>query len=305
MGHRKSVTVSTEIYYFSGTGNSLHVARELQKRLPGAELIPIVALVGEESVSAGSETVGFVFPHHASSLPKVVHDFVERLDLGAAQYLFAVATRGGTRTMAFAEIDKILRKKCRRRLDSFFVLTMPASTEPLLERYPSRINPERIGKLEADMLARLDVIQETIVSRRVDRDEDTGAANLPAPWLAPFIPLLEAMTPVLLPLGKLAESSFQFYVDGKCASCGVCEQVCLSGKVRLVDDGPVWVEEVECHGCFACLNFCPEQAIQVASRWYLRSHTETTGRYHHPQITAADIAAQKQMAPVGIPRGAS
>ena len=97
--------MSTEIYYFSGTGNSLHVAKELQKRMPKARLIPIMSLVKEESVTTRGETVGFVFPHYASTLPKVVHSFVRKLDLGSAQYLFAIATRGATKTMAFDEID--------------------------------------------------------------------------------------------------------------------------------------------------------------------------------------------------------
>jgi len=43
-------TMSTEIYYFSGTGNSLFIARELQRRLPGSELIPIVSLLDSESI---------------------------------------------------------------------------------------------------------------------------------------------------------------------------------------------------------------------------------------------------------------
>ena len=62
--------MSTEIYYFSGTGNSLHVAKELQKRIPETKLIPIVSLVNRESVTTNGKTVGFVFPHYASSLPK-------------------------------------------------------------------------------------------------------------------------------------------------------------------------------------------------------------------------------------------
>ncbi|MBN1584290.1 MAG: EFR1 family ferrodoxin [Anaerolineae bacterium] len=89
--------MSTEIYYFSGTGNSLHVARELQKRIPEARLVPIVALVDRKSVIAHGETVGFVFPHYASTLPKVVHRFIEKLDLESARCLFAIATRGGFR----------------------------------------------------------------------------------------------------------------------------------------------------------------------------------------------------------------
>jgi formate hydrogenlyase subunit 6/NADH:ubiquinone oxidoreductase subunit I len=55
----------------------------------------------------------------------------------------------------------------------------------------------------------------------------------------------------------------------------------------------VWQKEVKCFGCFACLNYCPEQSIQVASTWYLKSRTTENGRYHHPQVTANDIAAQK------------
>jgi hypothetical protein len=31
-----------EIYYFSGTGNSLHVAQEIQKRIPDTTLIPLL-----------------------------------------------------------------------------------------------------------------------------------------------------------------------------------------------------------------------------------------------------------------------
>ncbi len=54
--------MSTEIYYFSGTGNSLHVAKELQQRLPAAALTPIVRLLPQDTIRAGADTVGFVFP---------------------------------------------------------------------------------------------------------------------------------------------------------------------------------------------------------------------------------------------------
>ena len=54
--------MSTEIYCFSGTGNSLHVARQLQKRLPAAKLIPILSLVDKGFVAtkdiAGQKMMG-------------------------------------------------------------------------------------------------------------------------------------------------------------------------------------------------------------------------------------------------------
>ncbi|MEN6592224.1 MAG: hypothetical protein ABFC12_03140 [Methanobacterium sp.] len=38
-----------EIYYFSGTGSSLHIAEEIGKRIPGTKLIPIISLLKEIS----------------------------------------------------------------------------------------------------------------------------------------------------------------------------------------------------------------------------------------------------------------
>lgn len=283
--------MSTEIYYFSGTGNSLHVAKELQKRMPETKLIPILSLVGQDSVTTRGEKVGFVFPHYASTLPKIVHAFVEKLDLGSARYLFAIATRGATKTMAFMEIDKILKAK-GRRLDSFFVFTMPSGSEPLVKGYAEQITEERIQRLESEMLARLDLIQGIIVNQKASRERDTGATPPPR-LLVPFVPLIELVSPLLVPLGKRVETTFEFYYDKKCTACGVCEQVCLAEKVQMVEGKPVWQEAVKCHGCFACLNYCPEESIQVGSKWYLKSYTDQNGRYHHPQIKARDIAGQK------------
>jgi NAD-dependent dihydropyrimidine dehydrogenase PreA subunit len=283
--------MGTEIYYFSGTGNSLHVAKELQSRIPGARLMPIVSLANQESVTSRGETVGFVFPHYASTLPKVVHTFIEKVDLSSAEYLFAIITRGRTQTMAFAEMDRILTEK-GRRLDAHFVFTMPSGSEPLVKTYASQITEERIGRLEGEMLARLDSVKRTILNRETSREEDRGDVP-PPPLLVPFLPLLDAISPYLVRFGKMVESTFDFYYDDKCTGCGVCEHVCLSERVRMVDDRPAWQKAVMCHGCFACLNYCPEESIQVESRWYLKSHTEENGRYHHRAVTANEIARQK------------
>ena len=115
----------------------------------------------------------------------------------------------------------------------------------------------------------------------------------PPPFLVPLVPLIDAVNPLLVRLGKLVETTFGFYYDEMCTGCGLCEQVCLAQKVQMADGRPVWQEAVQCLGCFACLNYCPEESIQIESKWYLRSYTEKNGRYHHPQITANDIAGQK------------
>jgi ferredoxin len=284
--------MSTEIYYFSGTGNSLHVARELQRRMPGTRLTPIVNLLDVDPVKTSAEAVGFVFPQYASLAPRIVERFIKRLNLDSAKYLFAVATRGGTECRAFGEIDKVLGKR-GRRLDSFFVLTMPSGSAAIIRDPEAQITPEKIERLESEAQRRLDSIQRIVVGREAHRDEDLSSVTPPPSFLVPFLPLINLLVPVLLPLGKLAESKFDFYTDSKCTGCGLCETVCLAQKIEMVDRKPVWPKGARCFGCFACLNFCPEQSIQIGSKWYLKSYTEQNGRYHHPSITAHDVAEQK------------
>lgn len=285
--------MSTEIYYFSGTGNSLHVARELQNRIPEAELFPIISLVNKETVTTNGKTVGFVFPHYASTLPKIVHRFIKKLYLDSAGYLFAIATRGRTQTQAFVEIDKLLKKK-GRRLNSFFAITMPSGSEPLVKGYANRITEERIYRLESEMLSKLDLIQRTIVNQEISREEDLGDGTPPPPLLVPFLPIIRVLNPLLVRFGKMVETTFDFYFDEKCTGCGLCANICLAGRIKMVDGKPMW-ETFKCHGCFACLNYCPLESIQVKSSLYLKSYTAQNGRYHHSEITANDIIGQKKM----------
>lgn len=286
--------MSTEIYYFSGTGNSLHVAQELQARIPETHLIPIVSLLHRDTVKASAETVGLVFPQYASSTPKLIDRFIDKLDLAAAKYIFAIVTRGGTTCYAFGQVDKLLEKK-GRRLDAYFVLTMPSGSEPLVEEYAEKITEKRIARLESEMLERLDSIQATITAQEINREEDCRGIDAPPPaFLKPYMPIIRLLEPHLIPLGKLAESRFGFYADSKCNGCGLCERVCLAQKIRMVNGKPVWQKKAECFGCLACLNYCPEMSIQVESTWYLKSWTPKNGRYHHPKTSPKDIAGQKR-----------
>ena len=236
--------------------------------------------------------MGFVFPHYASSLPKIVRIFIDKLNVESTEYLFAIATRGRTETMAFLEIDKILKSK-GRRLDSFFAITMPSGSEPLVKGYADRITSERILRLESEMLGRLDSIQKIILGKEISRIRDTGDGTQSPSYIVPFLPLLRLITPLLVPLGKLVETSFHLYHDEKCTGCELCAEVCLAGKIQMDGGFPVWQETIKCLGCFACLNFCPLESIQVKSKFYLKSYTSQNGRYHHQDIKAKEIAAQK------------
>lgn len=272
--------MSAEIYYFSGTGNSFYLARELQKRIPQTKLIPIISLLNKENIKTGADTVGFVFPIHLAMAPRPVMEFLRKINLNSADYIFAAVTRIGTRHRAFKDIENIL-KKDGKSLDSFFNLNM-ASNDPKFKGFKAATE-EEIADIELEVQNKLDYIQNIVINKEIVRQKDTEfTLSIPAfPVLSPLLPFLNKMF------------DYDFYADSKCTGCGTCEKVCLSGKIKMVDAKPVWQKDVKCFFCYACLNYCPEHAVQIRSTRTFKTYTAENERYSHPYATADDIAGQK------------
>jgi flavodoxin len=59
------------IYYFSGTGNSLAVARDVAAGLH-ADLIPVASVMSRDRIETDAEVLGFVFPLYDFKPPKML-----------------------------------------------------------------------------------------------------------------------------------------------------------------------------------------------------------------------------------------
>ena len=275
------------IYYFSGTGNSLHVARELQKRIPGSDVLPILDGLDNVEIKADAETVGFVFPVYFLTIPFPYKIFLNKLDLSTVQYIFAVGTRGGTKSEAFSDIDEILMKK-GKKLNATLNINMVFNN--MLGKDIHVPFDDELKTLEADIQEKLDTFGKIIVSEKdyIIGDKDI-TYRLPLWKTILFIPFRKFLIKKLF---VMYQKMF-FYYTTNCTGCGICEKVCLSEKIKMADCHPVWREEIVCYSCFACLNFCPQHSIQIRSGLVYKSYTNVNGRYHYPQITVNDIAGQK------------
>ncbi|WP_414470171.1 EFR1 family ferrodoxin [Methanobacterium sp. ACI-7] len=279
----------TEIYYFSGTGNSLYIAKELQKRISEAKLTPIVSLLDLDVIKTNGSTVGFVFPVHAITIPVAVKRFLKKVDLSSADYIFAVATRGGTIFRGFDEIEKILKKK-KKSLDSHFVLNM-GMNDPKPKGYKCPTEAD-ILKFESLVQEKLDLIQNIILNKEISKEKDTG-------YLIEFEyhPLINSILEKLAILGLNISEYIggvnYFYPDSNCNGCGICKKVCLSGKVKMEHKKPVWQKNVFCYMCYACVNFCPQKSVQINDIPFVKSYTEENERYSCPYATPKDIKRQK------------
>jgi len=270
---------SIEIYYFSGTGNSLHVAKKLQERIGEAKLIPVISLLDREIVETDAETIGFVFPIYFAGIPVPVKNFIKKLDLKPVKYIFAAATRIGTSHSAFTAIDKILKSK-GQCLDSYFSLNMPGNDPKFDYKVPT---DEEIARLDAVVQKRLDSIQGIIKNKETSREKDVDCTTH-----IPFVGLLSSLAALI------DRYKDNLYCDSKCTGCGICEKVCLAHKIKIVDGKPEWQDNVKCYHCAACLNYCPAQSAQI------KSYTEKNGRYSHPYAAAEDIAMQKNFERRGV-----
>jgi formate hydrogenlyase subunit 6/NADH:ubiquinone oxidoreductase subunit I len=135
---------------------------------------------------------------------------------------------------------------------------------------------------------KLDFIQNIIKNKTMYREKDTGytvGVSYPTEKL-----VLAAMT-----LSEYIGGVNYFYTDSTCIGCGICEKVCLSKKITIKEKRPVWQKNVFCYMCFACLNFCPKQSVQIKSIPFVKSFSRENGRYPHPYAAPDDIAAQKEL----------
>ena len=116
--------MSMEIYYVSGTGNSLRAARELQKCLPGSVLIPIVRLLKHDTIKTRGDVVGFVFPNFCLSIPIPLAQFLKKADVSSARYIFGLCTRGGSPSHACEYMNSLLGKQ-GKRVSAYININMP------------------------------------------------------------------------------------------------------------------------------------------------------------------------------------
>jgi len=265
-----------DIYYFSGTGNSLHTARELQARFPGAALIPIMSVLQDETLEIQADVVGLVFPIHAFTVPWTVKRFLEKVNFDSASYIFAVATRLCF-DLVFRDMDKLLGRQ-GKQLSAYFAFETPQNYIPIFNVYPQ----EECERVETEMQAHLGLIAKVVSDRVNHRPKDPPGWGLVSHLVYPLVTTWYHQV-------RFPNMEKSFYADHTCSGCGICEKVCLTSKISIEDGQPVWHEDVQCAYCFACLHYCPEKAIQIRGR-----RTAGKGRYHHPAISVMDIAAQKR-----------
>lgn len=271
-----------EIYYFSGTGNSLYAAKLLQRHFPESTLVPMLSVLPIEKAAVKSKVVALVFPLHLAYLPKPVRSFLEKIDLSSADYIFTVITRIGTFSFCDIAIRRYLKRQ-GKNLNALFYLNMADNSPTGLKpgkgdvKWIERIASDKLEAIDRDAAAVMETIAATVSARE----------NCPVKSrTSPLRLILERVMYAII--SASSKSEVGFYADQSCTGCKKCERICPSGKIVMQNNRPVWLNSTPCYYCFACFNFCPEQAILIKNKF-----TQKSGRYSHPSVSFEEIARQK------------
>ncbi len=257
----------TIIYYYSGTGNSLSVAKHVGRRLGNTDIRSIYTLREHAEVPAEYTRIGIVTATWFVRPPRIVKEVCEKLNFSRNQKVFIIATCGGYDGYVCIDLKAILQPKTDFPVQTF-MLPMPPNHIVGFSPLP-------------DWAVRLYLRHESKASRRIARQirsgrptKDRKGVNRRAlAWVSRNFNLL---------LGVDRDSvEGGFYTTDACTKCGVCEKLCKNGNIRLTEDGVVWGHD--CQQCMACIMWCPNRAIRHPNV------PERRRRYHNPNITLKEM----------------
>ena len=230
------------IFYFTGTGNCLYIARQLAGA--DTELLSIPQMVKRGKNEFEADEIGIVYPIYGHMPPYMVRQFIQKARLKAG-YRFAVLTYGARKCDAVEIWDRISRK-AGNAFDYIGTIVMVDNWLPNFDMNEQiKIDkhiPENLQKITADIGGRRHWHEPVTEEERQQHQGFMQRSGLDPE------------------VGFLMKSEKCFTVTDACIDCGICTYVCPRGNYELTSKG-VGISG-DCEFCFACIQNCPQRAIQ-------------------------------------------
>ena len=253
--------MNNTIYWFSGTGNSLYVAKALAKAMSGTELASMAGSVSAEAVGGEGCKVGFVFPSYYGNLPRRVRAFAQALKVLPGTDLFAVITMGAFGQGSVQAMESLLAE---RGLALRYGVGVRINGNYILKYDPALFGAKSAGNIET----KLDKADRQIL--QIAAEIESGRRQLQKGFITAKT-LYE----------NISSLDSEFTVSETCTSCGLCEKICPVRNIQLANGKLTWLHH--CEHCVACISWCPAAAINCGRA------TKRRTRYHNPRIQAAEL----------------
>lgn len=248
------------ILYFSGTGNSLAVARQLAEQL-NEQLMPLVEAVNVDLTK--EKRIGLIFPTYDFNLPPAMPEMISRLEISPKSYVFTVVTCGSMAGNCIWVLRRMLREK-GIELSYSHKVSVPDNSALAFGRNPNK----QLGKFE-----RVPARMEQII-----RELQAESHTLHYSWFSLLSWLLGRPA---VERGMIHCLSPKVYAD-KCIGCEICVKVCPMDNITMTDKKAVIGNN--CTVCFACVHACPQHAMRTNGQDVRKER-----QYRHPDIKLKDL----------------
>ena len=256
--------MKTDIYYFTGTGNTLAVVRQLAEELGNTHLVPISQTLKPDRIVEEADAIGIAFSVYFMNMPVIVRQFLKKIRISGTPYLFGIATCGEQPGGALFRLEEQLVLS-GANLSAGFVCIMP---ENCID--PIDLMGDSSHRQEKNTAAkrRIPEIVEAIRVREVSQPEGSDSTILK---LGGCIASMFATS--------LYNTPHHFHATASCNLCKTCERICPTCNIKGEKNTVTWEN--------SCIHWYPTGAIEIGGR------TDGKPRYHHPDVTLRDMFNQR------------
>ncbi|MBQ7530789.1 MAG: EFR1 family ferrodoxin [Paludibacteraceae bacterium] len=262
------------ILYFSGTGNSLAIARKIAEGI-GEQVLSMYDAVKADL--SGEKRIGLVFPTYNLDAPIAVTQLIPRIRFPKDAYTFVVITCGAQTNNAVWTVRRLLKQQ-GVRVDYCHKIRVPDSSALAFGRNPND-QAWKFGKFAPRL--------ETIIAELAAEKHRLHFAGFdPFGWLMSRENLQR----------KIAQMTTPQVNPDKCIGCNTCVRVCPQRNIILLENTDRYADGVQntdkplaaigphCTWCLSCVHFCPQQAVEVNGKTVSKAF-----QYHHPDIRLKDM----------------
>lgn len=242
------------IYWFSGTGNSLIIALECKRSFQDhghpVRCIPIETC--DPSAVKGHGLTGFVVPVAGQSTYPFIWEFFNQLpDVNAAPCFFADSMAmysGGI----LGPLKTLLKRKGYRPI---------AAREFIMPN--NLLRKEAKPETEARMILKAKNEVRTFCEQILQ-----GKGRW---WDIPVYSRIMNCGFRYRFVVNAFKKIFGYHIDpGRCTRCGICVKLCPENSLSIQDDQIVPRHDNTCSLCHRCFAYCPEGAIRIGRKEHYR-----------------------------------
>ena len=253
------------IYYFSGTGNNLAIAKRLADELGDTTILPISSLLQNKAIPEEYGWVGFTAPSYYSHVPPYVEACMKDVVYAEKQKVFLIAGCGGNRGLAIQDMRKQVHNS-NKEVSLEYMVILPGNyitsynALPMwYQKFTTRLSYRKIHQIAQD----------------IKQDRKRKSLREGFFYNKKYEEELQKV------IGDYGQMGRQFTINDDCTLCGACLKVCPTKNIT-INDGKV-IHGDTCNLCMGCIQWCPCKAVDYQGK------AKDRNRYHHLDISKQEF----------------